>query len=163
MIKKSFMKEITLKEWPKFWFGGNREEVPVEGNNISKGTGMQKCTVCCETSEYPFGLDWNGDVRESGNHWRGRRMHCHSKGSLFYTERGIRNGWNGCFLGITSCSMTKGSNVVTITDYEPFSNLNEVWERGLMYHYGGLKAGCEYESTVLFWVQFLKEIILYID
>lgn len=44
----------------KFWFGGNRKEIPVEGNNISDGTGMQKCTVCCETSEYPFGLDRNG-------------------------------------------------------------------------------------------------------
>lgn len=105
--------------------------------------------------------EWDG--RGNGSHWRGHRMHCHSKGSLFYTERGVRNDWNGCFLGITSCSMTKGSSVVTKTDYEPFSNLNEVWERGPMHHYGGLKAGHEYESSVLFWVQFLKELILYID
>lgn len=32
-----------------------------------------------------------------------------------------------------------------------------------MHHYGDLKAGHEYESSVLFWVQFLKELILYID
>lgn len=82
---------------------------------------------------------------------------------LFCTGRGVRSGWNGYSLGITSWGMIRESSVITILNYEPFSNPVEVLENFAWHTTVEVGKQGMHMRAVPFSIQFLKQMILYID
>lgn len=56
-------------------------------------------------------------------------MHCRAKGYLFILYRKTSKKWfKWMFSGNCYFGMIRGNSVITITDYEPFSNLGKARE-----------------------------------